>query len=465
MRLAITQDAAALLERCARLNQKVAGMPRAFGPMGMSPMGERSFARLGATAMIPIDGPIWFAPSMFSLFWGGTTVGGIGAAIAAAGQESGVEQILLDVHSPGGDAAGMDELSRAVANSPVPVHVFCHDDCCSMAYVLAAAARKSGGTVFGSPTCAVGSIGVYAGIYDTAGQAEKEGVRPVFRTTGKAKMGGLYGVPVSPEVEAELDRGVLAASELFWKLVEDGRGIAIEQQQAWQGAVFHGEQAVTAGLIDKVVAVDALYERMATAQPVRRESVSARVSDVRTKAMHAGVTPGTSAETSMTNDELKKALAEMDPAEREALLAEYMPEEEETPEPEAKAPEAKAPVVTQAKAATLAELDEAISAKLPDRDGFITRALRGGWSVSKAQAAALDAVLEKAQDQTQQADAAVAQAAKGGTAIGGGTVKGDAPKDWDAAVTAAVASGKSRVDAVRFVNTTYPELRTAKFGR
>ena len=473
MRLAITPDAAALLERCVRLDQKVAGRPRACGPAeawapgGASGGGgaEAMFGRVGAAALIPVDGPIWFAPSLFSMFWGGTTVGGIGHALAAATADASIETIVLDVHSPGGDAAGMDELFRAVAACPKPVHIFCHDDCCSMAYVMAAAARLSGGgasgggggSVIATPTAAVGSIGVYGGVYDTSEQAAADGVRPVFKTTAAGKMAGIPGVPVSPAAEAEIERGVLAAAEMFWGFVAQGRGVDVATQQGWQGAVFHGTQALEAGLVDQVISADLFYAALADpANPFRGVLRAARAGDRATTESAAGAAPVVM-ETAMTPEEIKTALAEMDPAEREALLAEYMPEDEKAPEEVKPEPE---------QAASFAQISAAVPANMPNRAAFIIKAQESGWNLTQVQREALGFVIGQQVEKDKAGDTAITQAAKGGAAIGGGSGgQASTPGSYTEAVDAAVAGGKSRAEAVKHVNATYPELRKAAFGR
>jgi ClpP class serine protease len=87
-----------------------------------------------------------------------TSYEGIAAQLRAAGQDPEVRSVLLDISSPGGEAAGMAglaDLIRSVRQTR-PVTAFVNDMAASAAYGIASAANE----IVISPTSIVGSIGV-----------------------------------------------------------------------------------------------------------------------------------------------------------------------------------------------------------------------------------------------------------------------------------------------------------------
>jgi ClpP class serine protease len=97
-----------------------------------------------------------------------TSYEGIAAQLREAGQDPEVRSVLLDISSPGGEAAGMAglaDLIRSVRQTR-PVMAFVNDMAASAAYGIASAANE----IVISPTSIVGSIGVVMLHADRSGE-------------------------------------------------------------------------------------------------------------------------------------------------------------------------------------------------------------------------------------------------------------------------------------------------------
>lgn len=110
------------------------------------------------TAIIPIIGPIFRYANLFTEISGATALSELSTDLNEAIENSAVNRIVLEVDSPGGQAAGIAEFADMVRNSPKPVTAYVSNQGASAAYWIASAAHE----VVVSKTSAVGSIGVVA---------------------------------------------------------------------------------------------------------------------------------------------------------------------------------------------------------------------------------------------------------------------------------------------------------------
>ncbi len=179
-------------------------------------------------------------------------------AVRAAVRDGAVKAILLHIDSPGGSAAGTQELAddvhQAAQAKPVVAHI---DDLgASAAYWIASQARSVSVNQAGS----VGSIGVFAVVHDTSAAMEKKGVEVKVVTTGDFKGAFIPGAAIPDHHLEELQREVDATHGLFLAAVERGRadrglsGDALEA--AADGRVFGAADALGRSLVDRVASLD-----------------------------------------------------------------------------------------------------------------------------------------------------------------------------------------------------------------
>lgn len=162
-----------------------------------------------------------------------------------------VQAVLLRVESGGGSVMGVDDLARelrALANEK-PLATYIEDIGGSAAYWLGAQA----GRMFANPAAHVGSMGVYAVVYDESKAAQEAGVTVHVIRAGTFKGMGERGTQITEEQLAEMQRGVDAINELFVRAVAEGRGIGIAAARKLNdGRVHIGQAAVDEGFIDQV---------------------------------------------------------------------------------------------------------------------------------------------------------------------------------------------------------------------
>lgn len=229
-------------------------------------------------ATISVGGPLTKTYGLMAWLFGGTSYLAIKAAINAAASDASVRRILLRVNSPGGSVMGMADAGDAIAAAAKvkPITAWIDDIGASAAYYLASQATE----IYASRMAEVGSIGVYAVLYDTSKQAEQNGVRVIEATTGKLKMIGVPGVEITKEMEAEVQKHISAWGDEFVSAVSRGRGMPVDDVKKWAtGATFHAQEAVGARLIDGVLSYEA-----ALAMLSEREQMAGRARTARANA-------------------------------------------------------------------------------------------------------------------------------------------------------------------------------------
>jgi signal peptide peptidase SppA len=185
-----------------------------------------------------------------------TSYEGIAAQLRAAGLDPDVRSVLLDISSPGGEAAGMAGLADMIRSvrQTKPVMAFVNDMAASAAYGIASAASE----IVVSPTSALGSIGVVMLHADRSGELAAQGVKPTLIYAGSHKVDGNPFEPLSDAVRADLQASVDAHYNQFLDTVAQGRGSKLtpDMARATEARTFIGAQAVAGGLADRIASFD-----------------------------------------------------------------------------------------------------------------------------------------------------------------------------------------------------------------
>jgi signal peptide peptidase SppA len=185
-----------------------------------------------------------------------TSYEGIAAQLREAAQDPEVRSVLLDISSPGGEAAGMAglaDLIRSVRQTR-PVTAFVNDMAASAAYGIASAANE----IVISPTSIVGSIGVVMLHADRSGELAAQGVKPTLIFAGSHKVDGNPFEPLSDAVRADLQASVDAHYRQFLDTVAQGRGrkLTADMARATEARTFIGTEAIALGLADRIASFD-----------------------------------------------------------------------------------------------------------------------------------------------------------------------------------------------------------------
>ncbi len=107
--------------------------------------------------MLPVFGTIHRRAGLMEQSSGGTSTEGIKQAFNAAVADPGIGSIVLQIDSPGGQTAGLEELATAIqdAREVKPIVAVADSMMASAAYRIGAAATE----VFATPSSTIGSIG------------------------------------------------------------------------------------------------------------------------------------------------------------------------------------------------------------------------------------------------------------------------------------------------------------------
>lgn len=202
-----------------------------------------------------------------------TSYEGIAAQLRAAGSDPEVRSVLLDISSPGGEAAGMAglaDLIRSVRQSK-PVTAFVNDMAASAAYGIASAANE----IVISPTSILGSIGVVMLHADRSGELAAQGVKPTLIFAGSHKVDGNPFEPLSDAVRADLQASVDAHYRQFLDTVASGRGrkLTADMARATEARTFIGAEAISLGLADRIASFDEVLASLSqTTRPSGRNA-------------------------------------------------------------------------------------------------------------------------------------------------------------------------------------------------
>lgn len=209
----------------------------------------------GGVAVIPLHGSLMKRSSKY----GGTSTLWARSALRHADRNNDVQSIMVHIDSPGGTSAGTAELGDAVRRAKKPVHAHIDDLGASAAYWVASQADH----ISLNRTGFAGSIGTYAAIYDTSGQAEMDGIKVHVLSTGPYKGAGEPGTAVTEEHLAHWQDVVNAHFGHFESAVRGGRRMLKSAfNKVSDGRVFEAKEARALGLVDEVSSFETALIRL-----------------------------------------------------------------------------------------------------------------------------------------------------------------------------------------------------------
>lgn len=223
-------------------------------------------------AVIPVMGVLSSRFSSLSVMCGWTTYAGLGAALDAALNAGEVRGILLDVESPGGEAAGMPDICDKIiaARSKKPIWAVADSYAFSAAYAIAGSASK----LYVPRLCEVGSIGAVMVHVDESGADKADGYKytPIF--SGARKIDGWPHSALSPEAVAEFQSGVDHCRVVFAEIVgRQGRMSAADAMKT-EAATYQDYDAVKNRLADHVGTFDIALASLTTSVAPRMLAVA-----------------------------------------------------------------------------------------------------------------------------------------------------------------------------------------------
>lgn len=225
--------------------------------------------RRGRTAVIPIRGVLMSAVPWWLAFFGidATSYGDLSSLIAEAAADETVEDVELQVNSPGGAVGGIQAVVDALFALDKPVRAVVDDMAASAAYWLTGTADE----IAAEPNAQIGSIGVYTVLLDQSGAADKAGIKVHVIRSGEHKGAGVAGAPITAEQLANHQQVIDDIKDNFVADVVQGRRLSTEQVQLLAtGAVWLAARAKELQLIDRVTS-----RETANTDPMKGESAMA----------------------------------------------------------------------------------------------------------------------------------------------------------------------------------------------
>jgi len=234
-------------------------MGRVGDPLGQAfernNVGHRLVERVGNgdVGLIAIEGTLIHKGRFIGQDSGETSYEGIQAQVARARRDSSLKAIVFEVDSFGGEVAGAFETARMIGelSKEKPTLAILTDFALSAGYLMASAARQ---IVMGE-TGAAGSIGVVTMHVDFSKQLESRGIKVTLLASGVHKVDGNSFQPLDEEVKSTIQARLDRSRSLFATTVAGFRGSRLTKAKAMatEAQVFHGEQAVEAGMVDGIV--------------------------------------------------------------------------------------------------------------------------------------------------------------------------------------------------------------------
>jgi capsid assembly protease len=209
-------------------------------------------------AVVQVHGSLVQRGGMLESASGMTGYNRLGTMITAAFRDPSVRGVVLEIDSPGGEVAGLLDLSAMVAGADKPVYAHANELAASAAYWLASSADQ----VFAPKTGMLGSIGVVMLHADRSRQNERAGVSytPIF--AGARKLDGSSMAPLSEEARASAQARVDEIYSMFVSHVADARGITEQAVRDTEAGVFSTQEAVRLGLADDVATLGETIQAM-----------------------------------------------------------------------------------------------------------------------------------------------------------------------------------------------------------
>ena len=243
--------AALALTECIRAAvtlQTPLGPARAdFGGSDSAGADKRPYALNDGVATIPVRGSL--ANKREDSWYGDTSYEALRATLDAALGDPECKAILLDIDSPGGEAAGAMETSAFIrqASQRKPVVAFVDGMAASAAYALASGAQD----IIAAPSATLGSIGVVMLHWDVSQMLDNIGFKPTLLHSGAYKTDGWPTKPLEPDAAERIQHTLDVHYAHFTQTVGGHRpDLGESGARRTEAGVFVGREAVKAGLAD-----------------------------------------------------------------------------------------------------------------------------------------------------------------------------------------------------------------------
>lgn len=230
--------------------------------------GGRSSRQQGArVGVLPLVGLLMPRGGALLDYFGGTGLDWWRGELRKLLEDSSVDGIVVDVHSPGGAVPGVEEtaelLYAARRVKPIVAHVGALG--ASGAYWIPSNASR----VVASLGAEVGSIGVFVAHFDYSEAMKTMGIKPTFIHAGRFKVEGNQYEPLSDEAKEAQQVRIDATFGRFVGAVARGRGtLPSDVRKSYgEGRLIEARAALDAGMVDEIAGLERAVELAAGGIP------------------------------------------------------------------------------------------------------------------------------------------------------------------------------------------------------
>lgn len=211
-------------------------------------------------AVLHVVGPLFRYANMFTALSGATSYDLLARDFAKAVDDPNIRSIVLNIDSPGGEAAGVSEFADQIASARgiKPIVAYVDGSAASAAYWIASAADE----IVANDMAVIGSIGVVASVDDTRERDAKAGVKRYEIVSAQSPDKRLD--VATDDGRAKIQALVNSLADIFIDKVAQNRGVDREAvlKNYGQGGVLVGQAAVGAGLADRLGSFEGVIAKL-----------------------------------------------------------------------------------------------------------------------------------------------------------------------------------------------------------
>ena len=221
------------------------------------PADDKPYQVVDGIAIIPVTGTLVQRLGSIRPYSGMTGYDGIRAQLSTAMRDPDVRGIMLDIDSPGGEVAGVFDLTDGIfaARGEKPMWAVLNECAYSAAYAIASACDHI--TVPRTGGC--GSVGVIAMVVDMSRALTSAGITVNIIQYGDRKADGNEFQPLPKAARDRFQADVDAIGDLFTATVARNRGMGQASVIATQAGTYQGAAGVGIGFADAVMAPDEAF--------------------------------------------------------------------------------------------------------------------------------------------------------------------------------------------------------------
>jgi ClpP class serine protease len=253
----------AMLEIIGAIARRENDAPEAVeARIGRPLQNARKVTLRGNVAVVPVTGPVFRYANLMTEISGATSLEVLAKDFTAALDDPAVSSIVLNIDSPGGQAAGISEFASMVRGAKKTVVAYIDGSGASAAYWIAAAASE----IVVSKTGEVGSIGAVVAI-DPA--RAKTGMVEIVSSQSPKKRPDITTDEGRSQIQSRIDQ----LAQVFVEDVAAYRGVSVETVLAkfGQGDMRMGAEAVAIGMADRVATLEEVIAGLAGANQTKPE--------------------------------------------------------------------------------------------------------------------------------------------------------------------------------------------------